>query len=102
MFSSNGAGDARGSELEMPLFRLKRIAFLVAAVALATSTATHAEMLYLKCGDYNLFAVDLTNHTVNGKPAEITPISIDWHTVNSFGDSHMHIDRAAGTLTNDG
>ena len=78
------------------------IVFGVLATVLAAASPARAETIFLKCGQMNLLAVDLTNHTVDGKPADITPIAIDWHNANQYGDVHLHIDRTAGTLTMSG
>ena len=68
---------------------------------LAVSLPAQAETIFLKCGDGTL-SIDMTNHTVDGKPANITPLQIDWHNVNQYGDVHVVIDRTAGTMTTSG
>jgi hypothetical protein len=50
----------------------------------------------------DVLAVDLTKHTVNNAPANITPVAIDWHNINQYADVHLHIDRTAGTLRTSG
>jgi len=65
---------------------------LALAICIAALTASHsaqAEIIFLKCGSMNIITVDLTKHTVNNKPASITPVAIDWHQVNKYGDSHF-------------
>jgi hypothetical protein len=68
------------------------------AAMMAVSTAAKADTIYLKCENFFPFAIDLTNKTVNGNPATITPIAIDWVNVNQTGEIHSHIDRTNGTL----
>jgi hypothetical protein len=76
----------------------------LASVALlaAPCSSARAETIYLKCGQYNPFAVDLTKQTVNAFPARITPIAIDWDQSNQYGTQHLHIDRSTGILTMSG
>jgi len=86
----------------MPLVKLNGgagVALVALAVLAASSHAARADTIFLKCGTMNMVAVDLTKHTVDDKPASITPISIDWENANKDGDVHLHIDRTAGTLT---
>ena len=49
----------------------------MAACVLADSGAAQAETIFLKCGSFDPFAVDLTNNTVNGFSAKSLPLSID-------------------------
>jgi hypothetical protein len=77
------------------------LAVFLLAILIASSSA-RAETIFLKCGSMNVLAVDLTNHTVNNYPASITPVAIDWHQINQYGDAHYYIDRTAGTLTSSG
>ncbi len=83
--------------------RTSKIALLALAIAPLCATAVQAETIYLKCwADDDPGAplvIDLTNHTVNGEPAVVTPVSIDWDANNSVIDTHYHIDRATGTET---
>jgi len=74
------------------------IAILLVPALTVASGSARAETIFLKCGVMNPFTVDLTNHTVNNEPANITPLSIDWETHGDFV-VHLHIDRTAGTLT---
>ena len=83
--------------------RIKIIAFWLSAAALIGATAAQAETIFLKCGSFDLLSVDLTNHTVNNRPASITPAAIDWHikqqvSSDETADNHWHIDRVAGTF----
>lgn len=79
-----------------------RAALLALALLVASPRIAQAETIFLKCGPMNILAVDLTNQTVDNKPANITPIAIDWINANQYGEVHLHIDRAAGTLTMSG
>jgi hypothetical protein len=84
--------------------RTRTVVFFLLAAALSISTAAQAETIFLKCGSFDLLSVNLTNHTVNNRPASITPAAIDWHikkqiSSNESGDTHWHIDRVAGTFT---
>ena len=81
--------------------RTFKFTLLALAIAPLCATAAQAETIYLKCGegsDITTIVVDLDKHTVNDRPAEITPISIDWHNINDIADVHMHIDRTTGSL----
>jgi hypothetical protein len=81
--------------------RPSKVALLALAVASLCATAARAETIYLKCPPEMAepYVVDLTNNTVNGVQAVVTPISIDWDMNNNVADIHHHIDRAAGTET---
>jgi hypothetical protein len=82
-----------------------RIILAALAVLATTSEAARAETIFLHCGESaSTFTVDLTNNTVDNKPATINATSIDWtwtpppdQGTQSVG--HFHIDRIAGTLT---
>jgi hypothetical protein len=87
---------------------IKIIASCLLATALGVSTAAQAETIYLKCdgsGVSVVVSVDLTNHTVDNRPANITVAAIDWRykqPVNdgsAMGETHWYIDRGAGTFT---
>lgn len=83
---------------------MKRFPFAL-AICFAALTASHsaqAETIFLKCGPMDMITVDLTNHTVNNLPANITPVAIDWHNGNAYSDVNFHIDRTAGTLRTSG
>lgn len=59
--------------------RLGRIAAITLcglAMPLAVSLPAQAETIFLKCGDGTM-SIDMTNHTVDGKPANITPLQIE-------------------------
>jgi hypothetical protein len=75
----------------------------MAACVLADSGAAEAETIYLRCTNTNMdmqFAIDLTNNTVDGNPATITPILFHWVRQNDNGSSTaFNIDRTTGTLT---
>ncbi len=72
---------------------------LAAFVCLAAAfSSARADTIYLKCGVMGPFVVDLTKQTVDGVPASITPISIDWDRNNQYGSQHLHVDRSTGTL----
>jgi hypothetical protein len=75
----------------------------MAACVLADSGAAEAETIYLRCTNMNMdmqFAIDLTNNTVDGNPATITPILFHWVRQNDNGSSTaFNIDRTTGTLT---
>jgi hypothetical protein len=74
-----------------------------ALLALAASTAANAQTIFLKCGAMDVITVDLAKSTVNNKPANITPVAIDWENENdSLGIVHIHIDRSSGTLSTTG
>jgi hypothetical protein len=85
--------------------RIKIAASCLLATALSVSTTAQAETIFLKCGTMNILSVDLTNHTVNNKPANITPAAIDWRIKqqviggNEPSESYWHIDRVVGTFT---
>ena len=79
--------------------KIKAISFCVLATALTASWPAQADTIFLKCGTFNIFTVDLTNKTVQNIPASITPLSIDWQNTGGEFVVHFHIDRAAGTLT---
>lgn len=66
-------------------------------VLIAMSAAAQAEVLFLKCGEFDIITVDLTKSTVAGIPARITPLSINWDPPGDF-PVHDHIDRSAGTM----
>ena len=86
----------------MAFFKLNdgvRVTLASLAVLLASSQMAIAETIFLKCDQMDMFTVDLTKHTVNNGPANITPIAIDWDNINKFADVHLHIDRATGVLT---
>jgi hypothetical protein len=73
------------------------------AVLAISSPAARAESIFLQCGS-GMFTVDLTNNTVDNKPATINATSIDWTWTapTDYGSQsvgHFHIDRIAGTLT---
>ena len=73
-----------------------------ALAALTISPPAHAETIFLKCGEYSTWTVDLTGSTVDNIPANITPLAIDWETGPAQGGAfvvHFHIDRVAGTQT---
>jgi hypothetical protein len=78
-----------------------RVALVALAMLGASSQVALAETIFLKCGE-STFSVDLKKGTVDNTPANITPLAIDWANVNQYGDIHIHIDRAAGTLTESG
>jgi hypothetical protein len=75
----------------------------MAACVLADSGAAQAETIYLRCTNTQmnmLYAIDLTNNTVDGNPATITPILFHW--VRKFENGSFttfNIDRTTGTLT---
>ena len=78
-----------------------RTCVTLAALAMlaASPQAAWAETIFLKCGSWDVAAIDLTNRTVNNIPADITPVSIDWDKVSKGGGVHVHIDRVKGTMT---
>jgi len=83
--------------------RIGSIVLCFSATTLAAVTAAQAETIFLKCGAFDLLSIDLTKHTVNNRPADITPAAIDWHikkdvSSNETSDTHWHIDRVAGTF----
>src|ERR1700682_593573 len=78
------------------------LAVFLLATTLIASRPARAETIFLKCGSMDVFAVDLTKHTVDNAPANITPVAIDWHNVNQYADVHFHIDRTAGTIRRSG
>src|SRR5271157_591995 len=67
-----------------------RICVTLAALAMlaASPQAARAETIFLKCGSWDVAAIDLTNRTVNNIPADITPVSIDWDKVSKGGGVH--------------
>ena len=75
----------------------------MAACVLADSGAAKAETIFLQCSNTNMnmkIAIDLTNNTVDGNPATITPILFHWVRKNDNGSSTaFNIDRTTGTLT---
>jgi hypothetical protein len=75
----------------------------VVACVLVDSGAAQAETIFLQCSNTDmkmLFAIDLTNNTVDGNPATITPILFHWVRKNDNGSStSFNIDRTTGTLT---
>ena len=85
-----------------------RVCRLAALSILFGGTAAQAETIYLQCGQAS-FTVDLTNKTVNNKPASIDATSIDWndppqtHTRPDGGldtvTLFQHIDRVQGTYS---
>jgi hypothetical protein len=79
-----------------------RVILAASAVLAVSSQVARAETIFLKCGSSN-YVVDLTNSTVDGKPATITPLSIDWvHDASGSGitaEIRFHIDRTTGALT---
>jgi hypothetical protein len=75
-----------------------KFTLLALAIASVCATAAQAETLFLSCGKYH-FAVDLASRTVNGKPAEVTPMTIVWDNDNAMGNVHFVIDRSTGALT---
>jgi hypothetical protein len=86
--------------------RTLNIIGIVAAIILATaadSVAAQAETMFLRCSNANmnlLFAIDLTNKTVDGNPATITPILFHWIRKDDNGSfTAFNIDRTTGTLT---
>lgn len=95
----------------MSIFKLKYAGTALVALTLlvASSQVARAETIFLKCvgqENYNTmftFSVDLTNRTVNGKPADITPLSVSWHTSSIGGgitaDTLHSIDRTTGIYT---
>lgn len=74
-------------------------------IALSFSTTARAETIFLKCGNIDVLSIDLTRHTVDNRPANITAAAIDWRTKQQVtggsepSESHWHIDRVAGTFT---
>lgn len=82
----------------------KIIASCLLAIALGVSTAAQAETIYLKCGAMGVLSVDLTKHTVDNRPANVTVAAIDWRIKQQVtggsepSESHWHIDRVAGTF----
>jgi hypothetical protein len=86
----------------MPVLKISGGALVAFALLAATCPPARAETIFLKCGSFNPFAVDLTNQTVNAFPATITPIGIDWDQNNQYGNQHYHVDRSTGILTMSG
>jgi hypothetical protein len=78
------------------------VMFVAVMMLVASAAAARAETIFLKCGPMNVITVDLTNQTVNNKPANITPVAIDWQSANQYGESRFHIDRTTGILTTSG
>lgn len=78
-----------------------RAALIALAMLVASPHAARAETTFLKCGQ-NTFAIDTTKQTVNGYPATVTPLAIDWERSNNVGDVQHHIDRTNGTYTSYG
>jgi hypothetical protein len=92
----------------MSIFKLKcaGAALVVLTLLVASSQVTWAETIFIKCvapehpnSGGPTYAIDLTNHTVDGKPATITPLSINWSDSNQYGDVTYSIDRATGIYT---
>jgi hypothetical protein len=69
------------------------------AVMAVSSQVARAETLFLNCGDWGIFTVDLTKDTVNNVPTNITPLSIDWTNTQGDFPVSFRIDRVAGALT---
>jgi hypothetical protein len=83
--------------------RILKVLGLAAAALFLGGPAAQAETIYLKCTDASAreigtFPIDLTNHTVGGLPAVITPISIEWDANNENADAHYSIDRETGII----
>jgi hypothetical protein len=74
-------------------------------VAVTMSNLAVAETLFLNCkddaGNVSTLAIDLTNRTVGGRPANISATSFDWETASADGVAvnRNHIDRVSGTYT---
>jgi hypothetical protein len=79
--------------------KIKCIVLCVLATTLAASGAARADTIFLKCGSFDPFVVDLTKNTVNGFSARITPLSIDWTNTAGAFPVNNHIDRSTGTMT---
>lgn len=75
-----------------------RVALVALVVLVGNSQVAQAETIFLKCGSYT-YTVDLTNRTVDGEPAFITPLFIDY--TNNKGDFpvKVHVDRTTGEMT---
>ena len=80
-----------------PLFVLT-----VSSAALIAPLQAQAETIFLTCAG-RIITVDLTNRTVNNEyRASITPVGIDWHQANNFGDARYYVDRTTGTFQTSG
>ena len=76
------------------------VTLVVLAMLIASPKVAQTEMVVLKCPNTaDMIIVDLTNKTVNNKPANITPTAIDWDVEASTGHFYNHIDRTTGALT---
>jgi len=81
-----------------------RVSLATLAVLAGSSQVALAETIFLKCGDYSAFTVDLSNSTVDNHPATINATAIDWQVPQELGSgksgvTYWHIDRIAATLT---
>src|ERR1700676_1752861 len=76
-----------------------RVAVVALVVLVGSSQVAHAETIFLSCGSWSTLTVDLTNNTVDGMPASITPLSIDYTYNKGDFPVNIHIDRTTGVLT---
>ena len=76
-----------------------RVLLAASAVFAASSQVARAETIFLKCGDFNTFTVDLLKSTVDNYPARITPLSIEWQNTGGDFVVNNYIDRATGIMT---
>ena len=78
---------------------------VILLAGLGAAIPASAKTIYLQCGGAwheKPIPIDFSAHTAQGKPAKITPASIDWDDANSMGDEHVHIDRTTGMLSTSG
>jgi len=90
----------------MSFFKLNgtvRVMLAASAVLAASSHSARAETVFLKCGELTVYAVDLSNGTVDNLPAAINVTTISW-VRNSSGSGitaqvYHYINRTTGVLT---